>query len=424
MRRILPSLFALLLSAALLQLGNGLQFTLIPLRADLGGLSLVTVGLITTGYFVGFLLGSVMGARLIGDVGHVRVLTGALAGIAALVLLYPLALSGAVWVIARFGSGFALAIAYMSVESWLNERTPAEIRGRVLSLYALSGFLMLALGQLLLGQFPIDGFEPFSVAAIAVAIATLPVAFSRAPGPAIPPRRRVRLAELFEVSRVAVIGIVAAGLSNAAFWAYAPVFVRRAGLDFEQTAVFMASVLLGGAVMTWPIGALSDRFDRRIVIGFINLGASLAASAILLTAGRSMDAVLLAGFVYGAFAFSLYAICAAHANDNADAANFVALSSGLLFLFGVSAILGPLGALGLGLWAGPRSVFLFTAAVHLLAGLTVFILMRRRRATPAEAKSPFRPVPRTTPAAFELQTPEAAEFTDAAATKEETPTTG
>jgi len=405
MRRLLPSIIALLLSASLLQLGNGIQFTLIPLRADIEGLDLVTVGLITTGYFAGFLLGGLIGARLIGDVGHVRVLTGAMAGIAALVLLYPLAVSGWIWIAARFATGFGLAISYMSIESWLNERAPADSRGRILSLYALAGLFMLALGQASLGLLPAEGFEPFSVAAIAIALAALPVAFSRSPEPAMPPRRRVPLAELFEISRVAVLGIVAAALTNAAFWAYAPIFVARAGLTLEQTALFMATVLLGGATMTWPMGALSDRVDRRIVVGFINLGASVAASAILIMAGATVAGVIAAGFFYGAFAFSLYSICVAHANDTADPENFVGMSGGLLFLFGVSAVFGPLCALGLSAWVGERGVFLFAAFIHALAGLSVFVVLRLRPSVPQEAKTPFRPRPRTTQAAFEIETP-------------------
>jgi len=400
MGRALASVTALLIAAALLQLGNGVQFTLIPLRGELAGFGLMSIGLITAGYFAGFLLGSMMGPGLIGEVGHIRVLTGALAGIAALVLAYPLMVDGAVWTLARLGTGFALALAYMSIESWLNERAPNTHRGRVLALYALSGFFMLALGQGILVLVPAPGYEPFSIAAIIVALAALPVAFSRSPAPALIARSRPNLSKLFAISRVAVVGIIAVGLANGAFWAYAPVFAARAGLAPSEVAIFMAAVLLGAAAMLWPVGALSDRTDRRLVIGAINLGASLAASLIIVTAGHSLPALAAAGFVYGAFAFSIHSVAVAHANDNAGPADYLTLAGSLLFILGASSLVGPIVAFGVMAAVGPEGVFLFTAAVHLIAGAAAFALVRRR--APPAKKTSFQPVPRTTAAAYEL----------------------
>jgi len=402
MRPVFLSLTALLLSAALLQLGNGIQFTLIPVRADGAAFGNTVIALITVGYFAGFLLGSLIGGRLLSRVGHIRVLTGTLAGISALVLLYPLVDHPAIWVAARAGTGLALVLAYMSIESWLNERAPGHNRGLVLSVYALSGFAMLALAQGVLATIPAAGYEPFAWAAIAFAVAALPVAFSRSPAPAQIDPPELSLRHLCQISRVAVVGTVAVGLAYGAFWAFAPIFAISAGLGLDGVAYFIGATLAGAALMAWPVGALSDRIDRRVVIAVINIGAAFAAALVIASAGKSLLALLSFAFLYGAFAFSIHAVCIAHANDYVAPEEFVSISGGLLFLLGAGSLLGPLAALALIAMVGSAGAFYFAAGVHVIAGVAAFILRTRRLSLPAFAKHPFRIFPRTSSAAYEL----------------------
>ncbi|WP_281301973.1 MULTISPECIES: MFS transporter [unclassified Iodidimonas] len=405
MRPVVFSIFALLLCAAILQLGNGLQFTLIPIRAQaeqFGDMAIATLG---TGYFAGFLLGCIIGAPLIGRLGHVRVLTAVLAALCALALLYPLVIDEIFWMLARVLTGTSLAIAYMAIESWLNERAPNHIRGALLSLYSLVGMVMLALGQFLLMAYPLGGYQLFSLVAITSALAALPVALTRAPLPVPVPQPRLRMGSLLDVSRVAVVGSIAVGFANSSFWAFGPIFAARMGMAVDDISLFMALTLLGGAVLMWPIGHLSDRYDRRKVAGIVAAAASLSGLGLVFFAGISPVAVMVLGFLFGAFAFTIQPICIAHANDQARPENFVSVSGGLLFLYGASSLFGPLATAVLIKYHGPLMMFGFTAFVHGLGALVIFALIKSRAPTPDAEKEDFQLTPRTTMAAFQLHDP-------------------
>lgn len=402
MRSVIFSITALLVSAALLQLGNGLQFTLLPIRADAEGFGSGVIALLGSGYFAGFLIGCIIGAPLIGQVGHIRVLAAALAGIGALVLLYPLIIDGTAWFLARTLTGVCLAIAYMTIESWLNERSPGATRGTVLALYSLIGMVMLAFGQFLLNAWPVTGYELFSLTAITAALAAIPVALTRSPAPMPVPQPRLRLQTLLKVSRVAVVGSVSVGLVNSAFWTFGPIYAARSGLDIEETGYFMAAALLGGAVLMFPLGRISDSFDRRIVIAINSFVCALAGLGLVLFSGISLPVTLVLAFLFGGSAFTIQPICIAHANDNVEARDFVQIAGGLLFLYGASSMFGPLAVAGLLEYAGTDGLFLFTALVHALGAVVVFLLLRLRPPTPEVEKEQFHAVPRTTLAAYQL----------------------
>lgn len=403
MRPVIFSITALLICAAILQLGNGLQFTLVPIRAQAELFSDISIAWVGSGYFAGFLIGCLVGGPLIGRVGHVRVLTAVLAGVCIFALLYPLFINEILWVIARIGTGISLAIAYMSIESWLNERAPNAVRGSVLSLYALIGMVMLAAGQFLLVLYPIDGYQLFSLVAAFAALAAIPVALTRAPQPVPVPQPRLRMKSLLDVSRVSVAGSIVVGLVNSAFWAFGPIYAARVGMSVEQISLFMAAALFGGAAIMWPMGLLSDRVDRRLVAGFACVGGAVAGLGLAVAGGQSLTLTLVLAFFYGSFAFTIHPICMAHANDHTGPDDFVRVSGGLLFLYGASSLFGPFAVAALVKGMGTSALFGFTAGIHGLGALAIFAVMRLRAPTPDEDKEHFQPTPRTTVAAFQLK---------------------
>lgn len=412
MRPVIFSITALLLCAAILQLGNGLQFTLVPIRAQAETFSNIAIAWVGSGYFAGFLVGCLIGGPLIGRVGHVRVLTAVLAGVCIFALLYPLFINEILWVIARIGTGVSLAVAYMAIESWLNERAPNAVRGAVLSLYALIGMTMLGAGQFLLGLYPIGSYQLFSIVAILAALAAIPVALTRAPQPVPVPQPRLRMKFLLDVSRVSVAGSIAVGLVNSAFWAFGPIYAIRIGMSVEQVSLFMAAALVGGAVLMWPVGLVSDRVDRRLVAGFACVGGAVAGIGLVMVGGKSLGLTLLFAFIYGSFAFTIHPICMAHANDHTGPDDYVRVSGGLLFLYGASSLFGPFAVAGLAKGIGASALFTFTAAMHGLGAIAIFVVMRWRAATPEAEKGDFQPTPRTTVAAFQLQKDAATHMAD------------
>src|SRR5690606_20957958 len=139
-------------------------------------------------------------------------------------------------------------------------------------------------------------------------------------------------------------------------------------------ATFMSAGILGGAVLQYPLGWLSDRVDRRYVLLVSTVGASLASLLLVSFAGVDAWRNILGVFLFGALALPLYSLAAAHANDHARGGEFVQVSAVLLILFSIGAMFGPLGAAMLMEMGGPKQLFVFIGLVH--ASMVVITLYR------------------------------------------------
>jgi len=377
MIRAIAPVASLLLGVVILLTGHGLQGVLLPVRATLEAFSPFAVGLIGGAYFLGFTLGCWRGPRLIRRAGHVRVFAAMTAVASAAPLLHGLWVNLWSWGLLRLVSGFCFAVLYVVIESWLNERTADESRGRVFSSYIFINMLGLAIGQQLLLLTAPGELSLFALTSVLVSIAAVPLLMSTGEQPRAVEESAFDLAALYGNSPTGMLGSLGAGVTNGAFWSLAPVFTAAAAYDVNLAAWFMTAAVLGGAAGQWPFGWLSDRVDRRIVL--IGLCAAGAVLGVLLwvLAGRTAQPLLMAaGFAWGAMAFPVYTISVAQANDRADPETFVMISSGLLLMYGIGAIMGPLAAAALMGILGGGALFLFTGFAH--AGLALYVATRRR----------------------------------------------
>ncbi|HUV67071.1 MAG TPA: MFS transporter [Sedimentisphaerales bacterium] len=365
---------ALLFSAAILLMGNGLQVTLLPLRAQVEAFSTVQIGLIGSAYYVGFAAGCFWGPHLVKRVGHIRTFTAMVAIASAAPLIHSIWLSAEIWWVLRAASGFCLATLYMIIESWLNEKATNQNRGTVFSAYTIISLTVVILGQLMINFSTVESFILFSVASVLVSLAAVPLSLSQATAPAQVQTVRIRLLYLFRLSPVGVVGAFLVGIQQGAFWSLGPVFADRIGLDTLAITLFMSSAVLGGALGQWPLGKLSDRIDRRKVL----IGASIAAAAVSITIRYVYptlgEGVMLLTLIWGLMAFPLYSICAAHMNDHVKEGGFLEASSGLLLIFAAGAILGPLIISPFMTLKTPYALFGWIAAFQLL--LVVFTVWR------------------------------------------------
>jgi MFS family permease len=273
-------------------------------------------------------------------------------------------------------TGYCFAVLYVVIESWLNEQATNENRGAVFSAYTLITLTVLAVGQQMLLLYDPQQMQLFAIASAIVSLAAIPVVLSVAPTPRHAEGKvRLDLTRLFRTSRAGSLGCLAAGMANGSFWALAPVFVAGYSSEVSLAAWFMTSAVLGGAVGQWPLGLWSDRVDRRWVIAFAAATALLVGTTIWVAFKvMSPPVLMLLGACWGAVAFPVYAVSVAHTNDHAKAGEYVMISSGLLLMYGIGAIVGP---------------FLYTALIHLL--LICYIAMRfvRRKPAPEEEHRKF-----------------------------------
>jgi MFS family permease len=380
MKSAIASLATLLLGVAILLAGQGLQTVLLPVRATLEQFSAFGVGLIGAFYFLGFTFGCWKGAELLRRAGHVRAFAAMTAIASAVPLLHGLWVNLWTWGIMRFATGFCFAVLYVVIESWLNERSTNDNRGTVFSVYIVINMTMIAVGQqmLLLGD-PLQ-LNLFALASVAVSLAAVPVLMSRGEEPKKIEESYFDLRMLYRNSPTGMLGSFASGLTNGAFWALAPVFTAAVTHDVSMAAAFMTAGVLGGAVGQWPLGWWSDRVDRRIVL----LTACLAAMVVGLALWQlvphiSRLGILGLGFLWGALAFPVYSVSVAQANDRAQPGTFVMISSGLLLMYGIGAVVGPLLSAGVMTLLGGGSLFLFAAAGHLLLGVYVTFRIRSEK---------------------------------------------
>lgn len=389
------ALSALLLGAAFLFIGHGMQSTLVPLGADGAGYSRFVVGLLWSGYAAGLMAGALYCGRIIAAVGHIRAFAALTSCVAAATLLYAFAPSPAIWLLLRFIHGFVIAGVYMIIESWLNDKATNELRGLVLAIYASLSLIMISFGQLAINLLPVQDPRLYSLAGLAMLLAVVPVALTRSEAPPPIAAVSVNLGRLWRSSRVAVVGSLAAGLTTSAFWGLGPVFGRAAGLEAAAISLYLAVTVMGGAIGQWILGRMSDLMDRRRVVALAAFGAGLAGIAMAFAADRSLGLLLLASFFFGAFTFCVSSICVAMAGDRAEPHEFVEISGGLLFLFSAGSVLGSIVASVfmdiLGSWA----LYLFTAICHGTLVVAAIALSRIRPPVAAEDKREFHPVPNT-----------------------------
>lgn len=390
---------SLLIAIFMLMAGSGFLSTLIALRLAQGGSGTMTIGAIATAYFAGLVIGALRAGAIVRRVGHIRAFAAFVALLSASTLGYALFQQPLLWGGLRLVDGMCVAGVFICIESWLGDRAEPETRGTVLAWYMVALYSGQALGQLLLRSGNTAPQIPFQLAAILISLAIIPVCLTRSPAPVLEDAASLPLRRLFQASPLGVVGAGVTGVILGAFYGMAAVFARRLGLDLAGTATFMTTVILGGVILQWPLGRLSDRFDRRHVI-LACFAVTLAVSIGLALAPAGLVLLALGG-AFGGLAFALYPLCVAHANDRLSRTERIAASSQLVLLYSIGAALGPIGASAAmsGAGAGAGRLFQFialAAAATLLFGLWRLAAMR---GVPGAAQQDFQILPRTTPVA-------------------------
>ena len=384
-RQTLSSVAALLSSYGLLLLANGMFGTLIGLRTQIENFSTAVAGLIVAAYFLGLLAGGIQAVRVVAAVGHIRAFAAFASIMSVSALGIVLVIDHFAWAAMRFIGGFCMAGMIVATESWLNERCTNQTRGQVMAFYMITNFLAAGCGQFILPLGDPADFELFCVASIIYSLALVPVLLTRASAPRPSPPERTSMLDLWKVSPLGLIGATAAGVVNTNFQGLAPVFAHGTGFTLTQTSTFMAAGIVGGLLLQWPMGRLSDRIDRRTVLAGVALGTAAASFGVWVvtgTAGGTFTGMIVLVVAYGGLSSTVYSLCAAHTNDFAPPDKLAQTSGGLLIAYGVGASAGPVFTSNLMEMFGPSTLFMVNAWVHGSLGVFAFYRMYRRAPKP------------------------------------------
>jgi len=393
--------WALLLGMLFLQLGNGLQGTLLSVRGELENFSTFEMSLVMSAYFVGFLGASRLVPELIRRVGHVRVFAALASFISAVLILYPLLVNPWAWTGGRVIIGFCFCGVYITAESWLNNAATNENRGKLLSSYMVVQMAGIVAAQLLLLIGDPGGFELFVLISVLVSISFAPILLSITPTPAFEATKPMSIEELYSTSPLGCVGMFFLGGIFSAQFGMAPVFGAKSGLSLSEISSFVAAFYIGAMVFQFPIGWLSDQMDRRILIIVTSTIGFIAALSAIVLSGSFLILVGSAFFI-GGMSNPLYSLLIAYTNDFLELDDMASASGGLLFLNGLGAISGPLFTGYLMTKMGPEGFFIVLATLLGLLTVYGFYRMTQRGISDIDTSSYTTVLPTTSVVAMEI----------------------
>ena len=384
MLSVLRTTWPLFLGILLLMVGNGMQGTLLGIRGGIEGIPTFQMSVVMSGYFAGFLLGSLTVPALIKNVGHVRVFAALGSMISSVLVLYAVEPNWIWWTLLRGIIGYCFCGVYITSESWLNAGSTNENRGQTLSAYMIVQLLGIVAAQALLNTSDPGGYMLFIVASVLVSFAFMPILLSARPAPQFQTIKRMSFVRLYRASPLGCVGIFLMGGVFAVLSGMSSVWGASIGLSVAQISLFVAASYAGGLVLQYPIGWISDRYDRRkLVLMLAAVGAVTGVVAIVVQPGTW--GLVIAGALMGGIANPIYALLVAYTNDYLDQTDMAAASAGLLFIYGIGSMGGPVITGWLMSVLGPDGFWVYMAL--LLALLTAYAgwrTTRRRALTPEE----------------------------------------
>ncbi len=398
MLNILQKTWALFFGFALISLGHGLQGTLIGVRSVIEEFSFLSSGLIIAGYYLGYLVGALTIPIFLQRVGHIRVFA-ALASLASIaILLHSIFLHPYSWFFIRIITGISLSGIYVIMESWLNNKSTNSTRGKLLSLYMIVTFVFVGLGQFLLNLSDPAKFDLFILVSILLSFALLPILLSSTEQPEIVDTKYFTLKEFYTLSPLGFVGALMIGLSHSAVFGYGAVYVSSKGFTLFEISIFMVTISSFGALSQWPIGYISDKIDRRIILIGITLIASGLSIFIVISSYLSFILFIILCGIFSAMCLPMFSVAVAHVNDFLESNQIISASSTFNILIGIGSIIGPILVSSSMTLIGANGFFIYLFLVHGFLGLFGLYRMTKR-AKPKDLESQYIPLPRNISAA-------------------------
>ena len=405
--------WAILLGIGFMMLANGLQGTLLGVRASIEGFSTFSTGIMMSGYFIGLFIGSMIAPFLVNRVGHIRVFS-ALASLASIsILFHGVYIDPWLWMAMRIITGVSFAGFYVVTESWLNDRASNETRGKILSIYMLIVTGSLGAGQFLLNLAKPAEIDLFILISVIISLGLIPILLTVKPAPNFATSSKMSVFDLYRASPLAVIGNCLTGMAHGTILGLGAIYAIRVLVDIEAISLFMACFMIGSLVFQWPVGFVSDRIGRRGIMAILSIVAITCCLLALVTSSDSWGFYLVIIGLGGA-AMPMYSVCISYANDRLEPHQIVAASGSLVMVSGFGAMTGPiLIAFFMDLF---DASFYFWGIATIFAVIFFFTLIRigARAGVAMEDQSTLIAGPMGTPIA-ELIAPDSIEYAEAVA---------
>ncbi|SIT07035.1 MFS transporter [Neptunomonas antarctica] len=374
-------LITLFISCFILMLGFGLVGLLLPVRMGMEGMSTDTIGLILSMYAVGMLLGGLYFRRLIVRVGHIRIFSASAALAAASILACSLTMNEWVWGSMRMIMGFCIACSLAVIDGWLSDIASPTTRGRILATSQVVVTAALFCGQFLLNLAAPTSQTLFITAGILFCLALIPLIMSRRSGPVMHEMKSMSFLQLIQRSPLGVVSCFFGGLLFGAMVNMLPLFANSYDISGFELTLYMATAILGAFLLQFPVGMLSDRFDRRTVLFYLLL-INIAATLVTPFSARSdlIYMMMLTTAISTGIFSCLYPMSIAETFDKIQSSEMAAAMGGLLSIYALGSILGPATSSIAMKHFGDDALFGFLAVAETL--LLIFVVYRMRVSPP------------------------------------------
>ena len=422
MGKLIKNSWALFLGYGLLIIAHGLQGNLLGVRAVLENFNIIATGALMSGYFIGYFLGANVVPNLVGKVGHIRVFAAFASTASLSILLHSVFVDPYLWIIGRFITGFSIISIFVVVESWLNDRATNKTRGKVLSIYMIITFIGIGLGNLLLNFSSPKQYEPFILVSLLLSIALVPILLTKRKPPKFKKIKSINMKELYNISPLATFSMFCTGFIHPAIFTMGAVYGALMNFSVLEISLYLFLITISGAIFQWPIGYLSDRFDRRLIIiittflgslltllcffsisispDFINLSPNLKTVLQHISNHRILFYIFIS--LYAGMCLPLFSLNLAYVNDFLPKEKFVSAGAGMQTIFALSAMVSPFLCSFFMKQLGPNGLFVFLFIFQ--SAITIFGIYRMtRRQTEENPDNTFTPLPRNiTPLGIEL----------------------
>ena len=392
---------SLLLGMGVLLAGSGLLGTLLGLRGDLAGFNGFTLGLVMSGFYIGYIAGAFICPPLIRRVGHIRTFTAMAALNAAVCIAYGMEVNPVLWWVLRVINGITMVTIYMVLESWLNEQMHAK-RDKIFAAYMMTSYLALGLGQFLIAIYGVENLGSFALAGVFYCIGLIPIALTRVQQPTPVTRPPLSLRRLYRISPAGCVSGMMSGVLAGTFWALAPAFAATQGLSAVEVAVFTATAIFAGAIMQWPVGHAAAHRDRRSVLAVTCTLTALSATAMFVAGPLSKSALIGTVALFGGFVFTIYSLAVTHTHDRVDSAESLEATKVLLLLHGAGAAIGPVLTGAVMSQLGSATLPITMAVMAVFTASFVAWRIRVKNAVPDAQLSTFMAVNRTSSMAMDM----------------------
>lgn len=410
--RLVISLSALIFSVFLLMGGNTFVMTLLGVNLGLKGVEPTLIGAIMVCYSVGFVLGSLYGPRVIKRVGHIRAFAAFSAFLASSTLIFPLTDSILLWALLRAFGGIAVAGCFIVIESWFSAVASNENRATLFFSYQICTYLAATAGQLLIGLTDPSAFVPFTLGAIVLTAALVPLSLSRMDAPTIENNERVSVKAIIKAAPLGLLAALCSGMLISSFYAMAPVYAINVGLEVDQLSYFMAASVFTFIIFAWPLGRLCDRLDRSKIMISINAMVVLSALGVVFAGPYHLGILIGFSALFMGMVASIYPVAVAITNDRMDAQHIVAASTTLLLCYGLGSALGPMYSSSMMTWLGSQGLYYGNAGIALLLGGYTIYWRQAAKMVEVEDQAQYIPSPVETVGVITTLDPRNEEFVD------------